>query len=190
MKKVIAGVMLAAASAPSAAADFGLGVSVQSDDSWIYAPIDITPRFRIEPSIRFQSFESSSRTELPFGEDIEFKQEGDQWEFAVGAFGLAPVADKLRLYYGARLAYIDSETEVLWNSQSERAGSDGYRISPTLGFEYMFSEHFSIGGEAEWFYQELDSEGSQSGPIGGVLRSSGELESNGTDTRLIVRFRF
>lgn len=117
------------------------------------------------------------------------EQEGDQWEFAVGAFGLAPIADKLRLYYGARIAYLDSETKSSWNSQMSDASSDGYRISPTLGFEYMFTDRFSIGGEAEWFYQKLDAEESQSG-VGGVFRSTGDLEANGTDTRLIVRFKF
>ena len=67
----------------------------------------------------------------------------------------------------------------------QESSLDGYRISPTLGFEYLINEHFSLGGEAEWFYQDLDSDISQSDVAG-----TANLKSNGTATRLIVRFTF
>jgi hypothetical protein len=194
-KAMLVAALAAAASSNALAADFGVGVSVQSDDAWIYAPIDVTPKFRIEPSLRFTSSESEQQIEGTIFQPDQFvENESSTYEVAVGLFGLAPVHESVRLYYGVRAAYIDSESDLRVTLQSgsfedvieEELSSDGYRISPTLGFEYLINERFSIGGEAEWFYQELDIDRNTS--LTGAL--SGESKANGTDTRLIVRFRF
>ena len=196
MKRALSIALLAACSSHAFAADFGVGVSVQSNDAWIYAPIDVTPGFRIEPSIRFVSAESESQTQsssfgLPIATSV--KSESDQRELAVGLFGKAPLGESVRLYYGARVAYIDNQTKqriatsfgTIEDVVEQESSLDGYRISPTLGFEYLINEHFSLGGEAEWFYQDLDSDISQSDVAG-----TANLKSNGTATRLIVRFTF
>ena len=87
MKRALSIALLAACSSQVLAADFGVGVSVQSNDAWIYAPIDVTPGFRIEPSIRFVSAESESQTQSSsFGLPIttSVKSDTDQYELAVG----------------------------------------------------------------------------------------------------------
>jgi hypothetical protein len=197
MKRALSIALLAVCSNHALAADFGVGVSVQSNDAWIYAPIDVTPGFRIEPSIRFVDSESESQTQSSsFGLPItaSVKSESDQRELAVGLFGKASLGESVRLYYGARAAYIDNETKLriatsflgtIEDVVEEESSLDGYRISPTLGFEYLITEHFSLGGEAEWFYQDLDSDISQTD-----VAATAKLKSNGTATRLIVRFRF
>ena len=196
MKRALTIALLAGCSSHVLAADFGVGVSVQSNDAWIYAPIDVTPAFRIEPSIRFFDSESESQTQSSsFGSPIttSVKSASDQRELAVGLFGKASLGESVRLYYGARAAYIDNETTLriatrfgtLEDVVEEESSLDGYRISPTLGFEYLINEHFSLGGEAEWFYQDLDSDISQTDVAG-----TAKLKSNGTATRLIVRFTF
>ena len=198
MKRALSIALLAACSSHVLAADFGVGVSVQSNDAWIYAPIDVTPGFRIEPSIRFLDSESESQTQsASFGLPIttSVKSEGDQRELAVGLFGKTLLGESVRLYYGARAAYIDNETKQriatrFQNSEDvveEESSLDGYRISPTLGFEYLINEHFSLGGEAEWFYQDLDADISQTDVD---IAGTAKLKSNGTATRLIVRFTF
>jgi hypothetical protein len=196
MKRALSIALLAACSSTVLAADFGVGVSVQSNDAWIYAPIDVTPRFRIEPSIRLVSAESESQTQSSsFGFPIttSVKSDTDQYELAVGLFGKTALGESVRLYYGARAAYIDNETKqrivtsfgTTEDVAEQESSLDGYRISPTLGFEYLINEHFSLGGEAEWFYQDLDSDISQDDVAG-----TANLKSNGTATRLIVRFTF
>ena len=196
MKRALAIALLAACSSHVLAADFGLGVSVQSNDAWIYAPIDVTPRFRIEPSVRYVSSDSESQTQSSsFGLPIitSVKSDGDQRELAVGLFGKTSLAEAVRLYYGARVAYIENETKQRIATRfgtdedvtEEDSSLDGYRISPTLGFEYLINEHFSFGGEAEWFYQDLDSDISRTDVMGNA-----KLKSNGTATCLIVRFTF
>jgi hypothetical protein len=196
MKRALWIALLAASSSQVLAADFGVGVSVQSNDAWIYAPIDLTPGFRIEPSIRIFSAESESQTQSSgFGLPITtaVKSDTDQYEFAVGLFGKTALGESVRLYYGARAAYIDNETKqriatsfgTTEDVVEQDSSLDGYRISPTLGFEYLINEHFSLGGEAEWFYQDLDSDISQPDVAG-----TAKLKSNGTATRLILRFTF
>jgi hypothetical protein len=196
MKRALSLALLAGFSGHALAADFGVGVSVQSNDAWIYAPIDVSPTIRIEPSIRFVSSESQSQTQSSsFGLPIttSVKSDTDQYELAVGLFGKTAIAESVRLYYGARLAYINNETKLRIGTSfggsedvtEEKSSLDGYRISPTLGFEYLINQHFSVGGEAEWFYQDLDSDISQTDVAG-----TAKLKSNGTATRLIVRFTF
>lgn len=196
MKRALSIALLAGCSSQVLAADFGVGVSVQANDAWIYAPIDVTPVFRIEPSIRFVDSESESQTQSSsFGSPVttSVKSQSDQRELAVGLFGKASLGEAVRLYYGARAAYIDNETKLRIATRfgtsedvlEEESSLDGYRISPTLGFEYLINEHFSLGGEAEWFYQDLDSDISQTDVAG-----TAKLKANGTATRLIVRFTF
>ena len=191
MKRALSIALLAACSSNVLAADFGVGVSVQSNDAWIYAPIDVTPGLRIEPSIRFVDSESESQTQSSsFGVPIatSVKSESDQRELAVGLFGKTLLGESVRLYYGARAAYIDNETKQriatrFQNSEDvveEESSLDGYRISPTLGFEYLINEHFSLGGEAEWFYQDLDADISQTDVD---IAGTAKLKSNGTATR-------
>jgi hypothetical protein len=198
MKRALSIALLAACSSHVSAADFGVGVSVQSNDAWIYMPVDVTPGFRIEPSIRFVSSESESQTQSSsFGFPIttSVKSESDQRELAVGLFGKAVLGESVQLYYGARAAYIDNETkqriatrfQTVEDVIEEESSLDGYRISPTLGFEYLINEHFSLGGEAEWFYQDLDSDISQTDA---EVAGTAKFKSNGTATRLIVRFKF
>jgi hypothetical protein len=197
VKRPLSLAVLALCSSNAFAADFGVGVSVHTNDAWIYAPIDVTPGFRIEPSIRFVSSESESQTQTSsFGLPITtaVKSEGDQYELAVGLFGKTAIGESVRVYYGARAAYIENEsklriTTLFGTSEDvaeEESSLDGYRISPTLGFEYLINEHFSLGGEAEWFYQDLDTDISRT-DLGAATATS---KSNGTATRLIVRFMF
>jgi hypothetical protein len=50
----------------------------------------------------------------------------------------------------------------------------------------VLNRHFSIGGEAEWFYQDVDTDSAQ--PF--TMPQSAHSKTNGTNTHLIVRFMF
>jgi hypothetical protein len=178
MKKLLALAALASlggVALQAQAADVGLGVAVQSDDSRIYVPIDFGDAWRLEPSVRYLHSKSSSG-------GGSFKNES--FELGVGAFALLPLHESVRLYYGARLAYIEAETTDTSFGSRNSIKADGYRISPTVGFEYLINKHISIGGEAEWFYADVDSS-----PDDGFFYGA-DQKSQGTDTRLVVRVRF
>lgn len=196
MKRLICVALMAAAASQAQAAEFGVGVSVQSDDSWIYVPIDLTPSFRLEPSVRYRDGKSESVNPDSFlGSQITTTVTSDSktYELGLGIFGLKQVGESVRVYFGGRIAYIDSESKVrivtdfgnFDDEDMQDASDDGYRISPTLGFEYSFNRNVSIGAEAEWFYQDIDSTLTTTNES-----MDGEFESTGTDTRLIVRFKF
>jgi hypothetical protein len=176
MKKWFVLASIACAS-PTWAADVGVGVAFESDDATIYVPIDFGETFRLEPMLRF----SKSKTESDFS-----STKSESLEFGTGLFGMHTLADSIRLYYGGRLSYLRTEGEY-WNYLPYvpyvASGTDkreGYRIAPTLGFEYLFNKHLSIGGEAAWFYQDIDSD----------VQGFGDVQATGTDTRLILRLRF
>jgi len=182
--------VLALCSSGVLAADFGIGVSARSDDGWLYVPIDVAKSFRIEPSIRYGT------SEIEFSEgDATEGQETETWEAGIGLFGLRHLTEAAHVYYGVRLAYVDIESTVIQSgilSQPIRSEStqDGYRISPTLGFEYVFGGHFSVGGEAA--YSFLDVEGESTSRVGNLDLSTlrTEQKSQGTQTRLIFRYMF
>jgi hypothetical protein len=191
MRKLCVAAALAVCSGSAMAADFGVGISARSDDGFLYAPINITKSFRIEPSVRYVSNEQTFIQ--TFNED---SSETKQWELGVGVFGLKKVADAAHIYYGARLAYVDVQSSSVDESSFglpiySKTDQDGYRIGPTLGFEYLFAGHFSVGGEASYTF--LDVDGESSSRIGnGVSQSTLRIEqkTNGTQTRLIFRYMF
>lgn len=182
--RIIVALLLAAAGVVHVAAaqtDAGIGVSIQSDDSLIYVPIDFNQKFRLEPSLRYFKEESHFQNGL----DLD----SSSLELGVGLFGLTGVGERLRIYYGGRLAYVRSEfrsTQIFasdllgFETFTTQQDADGYRVSPTLGFEFLINDRLSIGGEAEYFYQDLEVE----------RFGRNQLQSSGTDTRLIVRFKF
>ncbi len=191
MRKLYVAVGLALCSGSVLAADFGVGISARSDDGFLYVPVNITKSFRIEPSVRYVSSEQTFTQS--FGED---RSDTKQWEIGVGVFGLKQVTDAAHIYFGARAAYVDVQsTSVDMGSFGlpvhSKTDQDGYRIGPTLGFEYLFGGHFSVGGEASYTF--LDIEGESTAWVGnGLSRSTLETEqkTNGTQTRLIFRYMF
>jgi len=196
MKKTVLGFAIAMFALQVNAADAGLGLSLRSNDARIYVPIDFG-KIRIEPSVRYLDSDSSTTTEddsifLPA--TITRDTDERAYELGVGVFGVSSLMEDVGVYYGARVANIDSKTTQhlrtqIGNSVSDtqvEIDTDGFRLSPTLGFEYKFNKHFSLGGEAEWFYEDVDSDLTQDN--GGA--NSGDGNATGTATRLILRFYF
>ena len=191
MRSWYVAVGLALCSANALAADFGIGVSARSDDGFLYLPIDVSNSFRIEPSVRYGT------TELSYTEDGDVDgQETETWEVGVGLFGLKQVTEAAHVYFGARLAYVDMEsttTQVLppfGDVVRSESTQDGYRVGPTLGFEYIFGGHFSIGGEASYTFIDLEGESRASIDDFELSTLETEQKSNGTQTRLIFRYMF
>jgi hypothetical protein len=52
-----------------------------------------------------------------------------------------------------------------------------------LGFEYQVTEPFSVGGEAEWLYLDMDRDS-------GLNVPGADQKEQGTKTRVLFRFRF
>lgn len=188
MRSLYVAVGLALCSGSALAADFGVGITARSDDGILYVPIDVSKTFRIEPSIRY----GSSELKLSENGDL-ITQDSDTWELGVGVFGLKRVTDAAHIYYGARLSYVDTESTTVQPSFGGQLRSestqDGYRIGPTLGFEYLFGGHFSVGGEASYTFLDLEGESVTTGTFTSLVTEV-EQKSQGTQTRLIFRYMF
>jgi hypothetical protein len=151
---------------PAWAADVGVGVSAESNDSTIYVPIDFSNAWRVEPFVNY------SKRKLSGG------IKDDRLSIGAGLFRLQPLGESLRIYYGGRLAYLDLRRSLYTTSVATVGeDGDGYRIAPTLGFEYSFNDHISLGAEAAWVHEDIEW-------------SFGDERRSGTDTQLILRFRF
>jgi hypothetical protein len=191
MRNLCVAAGLALCSTSLLAADFGVGISARSDDGAIYVPIDISKTLRIEPSVRYVS------SDLSFSQDgsaDKQESESDSWEIGVGAFGVKQISEVAHIYYGVRLAYVDvkatsTDTSFGLPVRSE-TNQDGYRVGPTVGFEYLFGQHFSVGGEAAYTF--LDVEGESKSRLGAISESVSTVEqkTHGTQTRLIFRYMF
>jgi len=194
MRKLYVAVGLALCSTGVLAADFGLGVSAKTDDGIVYLPIDLSKSFRIEPSVRYASSEFTSDD----NDDTVQTSESEALEAGIGVFGLKQVTDAARIYFGARAAYIDSKdtvTNVYTDSRgvSSRTVSvtdqDGYRIGPAVGFEYLFGQHFSVGGEASYSFYKLEGDRKYKGFITNSTEDF-ERKADGSETRLVFRYMF
>jgi hypothetical protein len=191
MRNLYVAVGLALCSTGVLAADFGLGVSARSEDGIVYAPIDISKSFRIEPSVRYASTEQSMQQS-----DISEDLEAETLEVGVGVFGIKQVTDAAHIYFGARLAYVDVESTsnsvITFSRQRVETKQDGYRIGPTVGFEYLFGQHFSVGGEASYSYLDVEGKSISESTIITTRRETlnTEQKTHGTQTRVIFRYMF
>lgn len=166
---------LVAGNAP--AAQFGIGLTANQTDQTLYVPIKITDSLRTELSFGIASAEQKTD---------ESKEQIDQYEAGIGLFFSHEVYEKTQLYYGCRLTYLSAEREYETDGGREYNYSrTGYRIAPTLGFEYFFTPHLSLGGEAEFYYESLDGEEDDD-------RDSIDVDETvfSTDSRLVLRFYF
>jgi hypothetical protein len=165
------------------AADYGLGISAKSDSGLLYVPIDVSKGLRVEPFVRHSS--TSSKQTVDFGDGPRtFRTESDLIEGGIGVFGLAEPKESVRLYYGGRASYFDSESDST-SSSGSRQSSYGYRITPTVGFEYLFTRRFTLGGEVGYYVESRHVDTT-------ILGSRQEFDSDnsGTESFLILRYFF
>ena len=189
-----------AAAATSAAADVGIGVSAKTDSATIYIPITVG-RFMIEPYVRATDRESESL--VTTGTTVALRtasaSELEANDIGVGVFRVVPLAERMSLYYGGRLARIEQEVQSFsavgvntipaFGQPAEINSAEGHSIIPALGFQYNIVERFSIGAEIGVNRSDVETttiNRSQSGAITSTVSS----DITTTDTRADVIFRF
>jgi len=137
---------------------FGLGVGIADirdiiqlfSDAGIapqvFLPINISPKFRIEPGIGY--FQTSS-------ERTNWESSSKTLSLGLGIFPMTLKGD-INFYYGARLGlmHVTSSYKESHNgySYSDEASGNGFYIAPTIGGEYYLSNSFTLGGEAQLRY--------------------------------------
>ena len=123
-------------------------IVTMSDYPSFYLPLYITSRFRIEPEFGFWRYS--------YSEDVDRYEKSKYTVFSLGC-GIFPASKmgKVQIYYGARFVYIhfSRRAEVSHNGKVvfDQSKTD-FSIGPAIGGEYFFSDHLSLGGEAQLNY--------------------------------------
>jgi hypothetical protein len=157
MKKLACVIAALAFALPAAAQEkkqtrFGIGVSITPEASIaptieVYMPIDVSPTFRIEPSLGVLTSDAgdTSETDITLG---------------AGVFLMKRMAQSVNLYYGGRLKlnYASEDTGV-----NDDSGFD-LSLAGALGGEYYLVPSFSMGLEGQLgFYSMSEVNGDTSG---------------------------
>ncbi|GAB4375424.1 MAG: hypothetical protein Kow0042_20820 [Calditrichia bacterium] len=119
-------------------------------------PINISPKFRLEPEIGWANF--SARRE-----DGGFRNErsGHTFQLGIGVFPMVK-KNKVVIYYGGRVGYISATTEMEdikpYDTFKYDESLSGFYLAPATGGEYYFSPHLSAGGEIQLKYTSLSGD--------------------------------
>lgn len=168
MRKIVLIVLLFAIAPLSFAAQYGLGAPVTESGATLYFPIR-TDNYIFEPFFSYYDEKDGSYT-------------FDSETFGIGIFRLAPVADKVSLYFGGRLAlveYGDSDPDF------GDYNSEGTLIAPVLGAQYSISPNFTIALEhrIEYISEDVDQPTSTT-----ILHY--DNDSTNTETDIVARIFF
>lgn len=158
----------------SQAADVGLGISAFGEKQNIYVPVLLDPTTMLEGHFAYLDSEENGYS-------------NENFELGIGFFKKAAQTEKTNVYYGARFSYEESKFDA--NSQNfltTSSESKGFKISPTLGFEYLITPKLSVGGEAEFYFGQYEED--ETSIYSGT--TSYDQDRTGTDTRLVVRYFF
>jgi hypothetical protein len=143
--------------------------------SSITVPIIISPTFRIEPEV---GYFSASQEATANGTTVE--QTASSWTIGTGIFPQKVFSD-FTLYYGGRVGYISQKTTSEVGTNKDEETTSGFYVAPAIGGEHNFSDHFSIGAEAQvvfaWMTNEEDDR-------------DYDVDLSMFDTRGLVFFRF
>jgi hypothetical protein len=143
--------------------------------SAITIPIILSPTFRLEPEVGY--FSASQEASIS-GTKVE--ESITSWTIGAGIFPQKVYTD-FTLYYGGRVGYISQKMTSEAGANKEEDNTSGFYIAPAIGGEHNFSDHFSIGAEAQVVYASLTNEEDD---------REYDVDISLFDTRGLVFFRF
>lgn len=115
----------------------------------IYVPIMPSPGFRIEPDAGI--FSTSSETS---GGGSTSKSSSSFLRVGVGLFLVSSPEPSFNAYAGPRLGLlsVSSSSSLSGGGPENKSSEMDFFIGFCVGGEYLFSQHFSVGGEAQVNY--------------------------------------
>ncbi len=140
----------------------------------IVVPVFMSANFRLEPEIGY-----FTATQEETNGDTETST-ATSWRIGVGIFPQKTYDDFI-LYYGGRVGYLSQSEKYEEGTYNYEENTSGFFIAPAIGGEHFFSDHFSIGGEAQLVYATLDGDNNQ---------NDDKISLNLFNTRVLAFFRF
>jgi len=141
----------------------------------ITVPIITSPSFRIEPEVGY--FRASQEVTIS---GTTYEESESSWRIGVGIFPQKMYED-FTLYYGGRVGYISQKKTSEGGGSEDEETTTGFFIAPAIGGEHNFSDHFSIGAEAQVVYASLTNEEDD---------RDYDVDLSLFDTRGLIFFRF
>lgn len=177
--------------APMASAvDIGVGVSLntQGGGDGGYG-VSLPLRFgniTVEPELSF--YRSSRDRTYPSAPTNDFKAEYTQYTLDTGIYWRQRVVPALETYVGGRIGYSKDKTSYMYPNSSgsnQSYVSSGFYLGPTLGAEYFFDKHFSLGLDVSLLYESTSGES-----VSGSNVSNQDGNNLYYQTRARLRFYF
>ena len=129
------------------AAAVGIGASVQSDNGTIYIPYRINALL-VEPFVNYQRNDQNT--------DNRGSAEVRRYRVGVGGFLQKSLNENVGLYYGGRIFLTRMDEQYDDGYRSYDRDYRGWGIAPTVGLEYMLSDHVGLAVETAITYESLD----------------------------------
>ena len=144
------------------AVDVGLGVSLNNDGGGsggygVSLPLRFGS-FTVEPELSF--YDSSEDTTYPASPTNNRTYESQRFTLETGVYWRQPVIPSVEMYAGGRVGYTKYDYSYTYPSSPGSNYSDdssGFYLGPTLGAEYFFNKHFSLGLDASLLFESTSS---------------------------------
>ena len=141
----------------------------------ITVPFILSPSFRLEPEVGY--FSASQKADI---NGTTYEESSSSWSIGAGIFPQNVYGD-FTLYYGGRVGYMSQKQTDEAGTSKEEVTTSGFYIAPAIGGEHNFSDHFSIGAEAQIVYASMTNEEDD---------RDYDVDLTLIDTRALVFFRF
>ena len=141
----------------------------------ITVPFILSPGFRLEPEVGY--FSASQKADI---NGTTYEESASSWSIGAGVFPQNVYGD-FTLYYGGRVGYMSQTQTDEAGTSKEEVTTSGFYIAPAIGGEHNFSDHFSIGAEAQIVYASMTNEEDD---------RDYDVDLTLIDTRALVFFRF
>ena len=150
------------------AVDAGVGVSLNNggEGSGGYG-VSLPLRFgniTVEPELSF--YDATDDTTDPLFPTNNSTYEYRQYTLETGVYWRQQVIPSVETYMGGRIGYTryDSSTYPSSPGSNSSEESSGYYLGPTLGAEYFFNKHFSLGLDVSLLFESTSNELGGSNP--------------------------
>ncbi|MBU1171957.1 MAG: hypothetical protein KKD44_20575 [Proteobacteria bacterium] len=163
---------------------YGVGFGATEDGTALYFPVKMN-QWMVEP---FVSYETTKQTDQITGTDYSGTSETKEIALGMGFYYIPALNEYVNLVCGAQIVYVDVQDKTT-DSTGTIFGDfsmTGFEFAPTLGIEYNFNEHLSLGAYLRYAIQRV------SGDYTSDTNQEFErdVDSSSTQTELIAKYYF
>lgn len=168
---------------------FGVGISATEDGTTLYFPVKMG-HLLVEPLVSYDK-----RTQTDTFKNSNYSGTSDTKEKAVGLgfFGIVTLNDHVDMIVGTRVIYVDyhlKDSDSLGTIFGDRR-LKGFEVVPTVGIEYYFNDHVSLGGSIGYSFQSVSGDYAELNDTGTYYYEyEREVESASTESALFVKYYF